>query len=144
MLLYLDASAIVKLYVEEEHSELVAQAVDAADILSSVIIAYTEVQRTLFQRLPTEFQALTVEFSQHWQDYLVLPVDDWLVRHAAVLAQGYGLKTLDSLHLAAANFARQEAQEPFCFACFDRKLNAAASLLGLETLYHFPLTDAQG
>lgn len=138
MLLYLDASAIVKIYVREEHSDLVRQAVEEAALLTSHLVAYTEVQRAIAIQLREDYVQCSVEFDQDWQQYAVLPVDDELVRYGAVLARAHGLKALDSLHLAAADLARRATTEPLVFACFDRKLNGAATLVGLKTLYQFP------
>jgi uncharacterized protein len=79
-----------------------------------------------------------VEFDQDWQQYAVLPIDDELVRYGAVLARAHGLKALNSSHLAATDLARRATAEPPVFACFDRKLNGAATLVGLKNLYQFP------
>ena len=41
----------------------------------------------------------------------------------------------DSVQLAAAFEAHRIAQIPVAFACFDHRLNKAAKVLGLDTLF---------
>jgi hypothetical protein len=50
------------------------------------------------------------------------------------MAFTYGLRGYDSVHLAAAHFFHQHSGEPLHFACFDKRLNAAAKSLGLHLL----------
>lgn len=53
MILYLDTSALVKLYVTEDYSDIVQTAAKAADSLASSVLAYVEAQAT-FARLHRE------------------------------------------------------------------------------------------
>jgi predicted nucleic acid-binding protein len=59
-----------------------------------------------------------------WPVFSVLQVDQPLVEHAAALALDRDLRSLDSLHLAAALVL---PREDLVFATWDRRLHAAAA-----------------
>ena len=50
MRLYLDSSALVKLYVVEDGSSLVRQFVDQAEIVSTSLVTYVEARAALSRR----------------------------------------------------------------------------------------------
>ncbi|MCC6139760.1 MAG: hypothetical protein IT389_03990 [Nitrospira sp.] len=47
MILYLDTSGLIKLYVEKRHSAEVAQAIRDADAIATSLLAYPEARATL-------------------------------------------------------------------------------------------------
>ena len=49
-------------------------------------------------------------------------------------ADTFALRGYDSIQLAAAFEAGRVAESPICFACFDTRLNKAASVLGMSCL----------
>ena len=51
MILYLDTSALVKLYVEEAHTDDVRGWVDAAEIVATCRVAYPEAVSALNRRM---------------------------------------------------------------------------------------------
>ena len=63
-------------------------------------------------------------------------VEEHIVRSAAEIAFTYGLRAYDSLQLAAARYFHEQSGEPLTFACFDKRLNAAARSSGLKLLVH--------
>lgn len=69
-----------------------------------------------------------------WPALAVVEVDQALVEHAAALALDHDLRSLDSLHLAAALLL---PAEDLVFASWDRRLHGAAGAEGLRLL---PLT----
>lgn len=66
-----------------------------------------------------------------WPAFSVVEVDQPLVEHAAALALDSDLRSLDSLHLAAALVL---PREDLVFATWDRRLHAAAADEGLLML----------
>ena len=50
MILYLDTSALVKLYVDEEHSKAVRHAVGNAQLVMCHVIAYAEARAALAKK----------------------------------------------------------------------------------------------
>lgn len=140
MILYLDTSALVKLYIEENHSAVVLNAAEAADGLASHAIAYVETLTT-FARLLRESRLsgqdhamLKQRFEAHWQDFLQMSLSASLLRRAATLAEAFSLRAYDSVHLAAADMLQKQTRQQVVFACFDQRLNQSARVLGLELL----------
>ncbi|MHB8765014.1 MAG: type II toxin-antitoxin system VapC family toxin [Deferrisomatales bacterium] len=142
MILYLDSSALVKLYVAEPHSTLVREAVRDAALCCSHLIAYAEVRAALARalRLGREtaagLQLHKQEFDRAWSCLDVVLPDAALVRRAGELAEQCGLRGYDSVHLAAAESVagRLGPTVEFVLAVFDVELAAGARTLGLRVL----------
>jgi uncharacterized protein len=140
-LLYLDTSAWLKLYVEETGSEEVRAAVDQAEQVCTHLIAYAELRATLakaerMQRLSAEQKAQVLPaIERDWQILNVILPTEMLVKRAGFMADRFGLRGYDSLHLAAAEaISLQVMPQPLGFACFDRGLNESAANLGMQVL----------
>lgn len=141
MILYLDTSALIKLFRDEEHSDLVAQAVTAATGVVTHAIAYVEAC-SAFARLAREtrnaqlFLDLRSDLNTLWRAWEILPLSDVLIRRAAGLTAEYSLRAYDSIHLAAAEavFNVLDGDAGFRFAAFDGRLRAAAGRLGMAEL----------
>ncbi len=136
MILYLDTSALVKLYVEETGTADVAQWVRDAELVATVRIAYAQACAA-FARHRRE-QALTATLLRRvvtlldadWERYTLLEVTEALVRTAGRLAERHALRGLDAVHLAAAATLR-EPGTTVAFGCFDARLHRAAQREGL-------------
>jgi predicted nucleic acid-binding protein len=68
---------------------------------------------------------------EEWSLFGIVEVDERLVEGSIGLAIDHGLRTLDSLHLAAALVLPQDG---LLFATWDRRLHAAAAAEGLQLL----------
>lgn len=140
MIVYLDTSAFLKLYLEEEESKVTRQLVDAAVAVCAHIITYAEMcaafaQAVRVQRLTDADRAHQKDcFDADWDALQVLPVDEPLVRRAGKLAEDFELRGFDSVHLAAAERVWREAPDNFQFAAFDARLASAARTLGMAGL----------
>ncbi|HYE33994.1 type II toxin-antitoxin system VapC family toxin [Methylocaldum sp.] len=136
-LIYLDSSAIVKLYVDEAFSIEVETLFRGADQVLCHGIGYIEVRAALaaarrFGRIdPADYQAIVSDFRGDWSSYSTLGLDDKLTERAAELAEGFALRGYDSVHLASADRVRL-ARPGMTFISFDKALNQAAKLLGLS------------
>lgn len=137
MILYLDTSALVKLYVEEEGSETVRNACAQAQIIPTSRLAYVEA-RAAFARAFYEkrmrkesYKTVLQDFHQDWDNYFILEVTGALVRQAGDLAEHHQLRALDAIHLASALRVQDQAQGDLQFFCFDQKLRRAAKAQGL-------------
>ncbi len=138
MILYLDTSSLVKLYVEEEGSESVRRQVAGATAVATSVIAYVEA-RAAFARKhregglsEEEYGHVSDAFGQEWGSYLAVEVSEVIVTLAGDLAEGHDLRGFDALHLASALALRDRTQSPVVFSCADGRLRAAAGAEGLD------------
>lgn len=68
MILYLDSSAIVKLYVAEPHAALVRAAMEEATACCTHLIAYAEVRASLAKAVRQERETLE-DFALHKREF---------------------------------------------------------------------------
>lgn len=144
MIVYLDTSAIVKLYVHEEGSAAVRQLVDEAEAAATSRVAFAEVRAALAQALrlgriaeQTQAQAVAA-FRSDWEALAIVAVTQSVVELAADQADRHPLRGLDSVHLASALLLGQRLGEPIHFLAWDRRLNAAARVSGLTVPVDVP------
>ena len=136
MILYLDSSAVVKLFATEPGSAETERLVTASRQVARSLIAYAETRASLARKLrmrqmnQNEFNTRKDEFELHWAGFFKLPVDARVVR--LELAERFGLRGYDAIHLVTADQLYRQTRSPIRFACFDSALNAAASRLGLK------------
>ena len=134
-ILYLDTTALVKLYVAEEGTEVVERAVEEARGVATSMLSYLEA-RSAFARLAREGHlsaeahriALTF-LEQDLSGYHSQDTNDWVLSLAGDLAEKHGLGTLGALHLATALFVPvggPGAEETVAMLTFDERLEAAA------------------
>ncbi|MEQ1895846.1 MAG: type II toxin-antitoxin system VapC family toxin [Vicinamibacterales bacterium] len=136
MTVYLDTSALVKLYVTESGSDAVAALVQQAQIVTTSAVAYAETRAAL-ARLRRErrltapgLAAARRSFERDWPSYLSLDVTAALCVEAGALAEQYGLRGFDSIHLASfARIVDRVGVGNVTFSCFDDRLAAAARRL---------------
>ena len=140
MNLYLDTSALVKLYVEEEGSDKVREAVAGAETVATSAIAYVEARAAFARRRRerqlsrSDYHHTARELEADWEHYLLLEVTNSLIRRAADLAEAHALRAYDAIHLASAKLLRERVQGPILFASWDADLLAAAGREGLNLL----------
>lgn len=140
MILYLDTSALVKLYATEVGSSEVRAAVEDADLVATAAITYAEARsafarkRRLEEWSQRELTRSTRALQEDWRRLHRIEVTEPLIHRAAELAEELGLRAYDSIHLAAADQLRTVASETLTFACFDSALNEAAERIGLGLL----------
>ncbi len=108
MILYLDTSALVKLYIEEEGTDEVQRAVEDAESVAASAVAYPEA-RSAFARLerdghlsPGEHRAIVAELDGEWPSYEVVDVTRDVAGIAGALAARHLLRGFDAVHLASA------------------------------------------
>jgi len=142
VILYLDSSALVKLFVEEEGSREVRAAVDAAADCYTHLIAYAEVRAALAKALrmgrasPEQLEQHKRELAEIWQALGIVLPDEALIRQAGDLAEQFALRGYDSVHLAAAYSlaSRLDRAVDFRFSAFDHALLGAARSLGMRSV----------
>lgn len=144
--LYLDTSALVKLFVAEPESVQVralAGGRGGARALLASQLAYTEawvslarmvhLGRLLAEDLPRHLATLT----DYWEGSIhAVDLTEDILRDARQLAQRFPLRTYDAIHLASARQARLKWRDIFAgevrFLAFDAGLLKAARALGFS------------
>ena len=138
MILFLDTSALIKLYVEEAHSAAVREWVDEAEVVAACRVAYPEVVSTLSRRMRAgdlSKSAYGVAFRALRRDWDRLAVVDFREIEAGRLAAKYGLRGFDAIHLSSAVIiASAPAGPDLLFSSFDVALNRAAAGERLQVL----------
>ena len=127
-MLYLDASALVKRYIDEEGSDLVAEAMNGTHVLSTRRVCFVETVRAI--AIGGNSRDVK-KMESEWASLDVVEVNQPLVEHAAKLAVSHRLRSLDALHLAAATFL---PDGDLTLATWDARLHRAARDEGLDTL----------
>jgi uncharacterized protein len=140
VILYLDTSALVKLYAREEGSAVVRAAVAGAQAIATSLLAYAEARaafarkRRLGDISDPVLRRLKRDFERDWTTLHRMAVDEAIVRRAGELAEAHGLRGYDALHLASADLLQTTGAAPVIFGCFDSALGRAAAARGMRTL----------
>jgi predicted nucleic acid-binding protein len=139
--LYLDTSALVKIYVDEEGSPACRRAVTEADLVATSALAYVEARAAFARRrrgggLSTgAHRRIVRDLEGDWASYAVIEVTNRVIREGARLADRHHLRAYDAVHLASAGVLRDgERTESLVFACWDAGLGRAARREGLSLL----------
>ncbi|CAN5300314.1 hypothetical protein BH24CHL7_BH24CHL7_14330 [soil metagenome] len=129
-MLFLDTSALIKRYVAEPGSELVIDLMSRDASWAGSALAQLETQVTLCHLdLNDTLEAeLRARARSDWERFIVVALAATLIERAVDIACSHRLRTLDSIHLAAA----AQLPRPFTFVTFDRQQAAAAQVLGFE------------
>ena len=122
MILYLDTSALVKLYVDEDGASLARRGVGDAEVVSTSEIAYVELRAALR------------DLHRDWPQFFLIAVGSALVREAGALAEYYRLRAYDAVHLASSLAVQAQTEEVVTFASWDRALAEVAVKAGLQPL----------
>ena len=138
MILYLDTSSLVKLYLDEVHSEAVHRWAQEAEVLATSRVAYPETLAALARRRrkgdldDASFQRVSTTFKEQWPSFAILDLNEMV---AGELAITHALRGFDAIHLAAALELHLGAEETLlAFTAFDARLAQAARTAGLQVL----------
>ena len=107
-LVYFDSSALVKLVVEEDGSDLAATLWDGCDSALSSRLSYPEVcsalaSATRDHRIATRSYSKALrDWDQFWSAIQPVELTAAVERHAGELAGAYSLRGVDAIHLASA------------------------------------------
>jgi predicted nucleic acid-binding protein len=144
MILYLDTSSLVKLYVAEAGSDDVRTLVERAAVVATSQLAYPEVRAALARRRregtlrPRDFTVVKRDFETDWPTYLAIDVTAAICQKAGDFAERYRLRGFDSVHLASfAEMVRGVGKAEARFSSHDQRLNRAATALA-RTLTRSP------
>jgi len=141
VILYLDTSALVKLYAEEPGTEQVRAATATTKAQATHELSYVEVRSAFACKRregdwsETTYRRVLQALDDDWAALHRVAVTPSLVRRAADFTDRFALRAYDAVQLAAAEAVQEQvgsaSQVQFC--CFDERLTSAASRLGLPS-----------
>lgn len=140
MTLYLDTSALVKLYIGEEHTPLVKARIRPGAALATSMLTYVEVRSALNRRRregsysTANERVFVTAFERDWSTMQQIEVTERLILQAGDLAARHHLRAYDAVHLASALQLEEKLGRLVTFAAFDGLLNRAAKKEGLTLL----------
>ncbi|MGH2829998.1 MAG: type II toxin-antitoxin system VapC family toxin [Actinomycetota bacterium] len=136
---YLDASALVKTFVGDESDRRELESLFARDpetmtSRSTFVECHAALSRALRggQIDGRGHRKAEAMLRRLWDSLQVIELDSGLAESAAAMAKRHELRAADAIHLAAALTVRTGPD--FIFACWDRRLRAAAIAEGFHVL----------
>jgi len=139
MIVFLDTSSLVKLYIAEEGSDNVRSAVESYVEIAVSSVAYVEMYSALSRRVregsigPREIKKISVAFEADWLRFGKVPMDDSLLHRAGKICLDRSVRALDAIQLATALVVSENQEEPLIFLTSDKRLESAARLEKLRT-----------
>lgn len=140
MILYLDTSALVKLYVEEDGGDTVRSYVRQVQAVATAKIAFVEAC-SAFSRAKREemlsgpsYHHLMDRLHYDWKRYMIVEISDELIKTAGEMVEEFSLRGFDAIHLASAIFLRQQTGQKVLAACWDVRLWIALKKSGFELI----------
>jgi predicted nucleic acid-binding protein len=132
MTLFVDTSALVRRYVQGPGRDLVLEVMagDPAWCASALCRSETLLALHRLAVTPGQHERMWGRLRDDWDAFVVIPVDDRCLAHAVELGATYGLRTVDAVHLAAAD----RLPRPARYVTFDRRQIPAAAARGFEVI----------
>jgi len=137
-IIYLDTSALLKRYIQEDGSKEVTKLLEDADEIATGVITKVETASAIARLV--RFRGITVEegrkvwdeFCEDWEILTRLNVTPQGIERAANLAWQHALRGYDALHLASALLWQERLTLSVILATFDRQLWLAGKQLGMQ------------
>jgi predicted nucleic acid-binding protein len=133
-IVYFDSSALVKLLVEEEGTDLATRLWDGCDVAVASRLAYPEVRAALAAAARNhdldsdELATAEQDWTEYWAAIRPVELTPAVEQHAGQLAGKYALRGADAVHLASA-LALGDPE--LITAVWDRRLRAGARAAGV-------------
>ena len=136
MIVYMDASALVKRYVAERGSRETAELSARADVVATSLVSRAEVAAALAKAVrlgivePKSGRKAQRAFASQWPDIAKVPVTEALISRAEALTWDFALRGYDAVQLASALTWQEAVGAELTLATFDRQLWDAGKKAG--------------
>jgi predicted nucleic acid-binding protein len=133
LILYLDTSALVKLYVREAGTDDTRAQLDAASMVATSRVAYPEARAALARRqreaaiTRAALARAVAALDRDLGHFVVVELSAKVAKRAGDLAERRALRGFDAIHLASALEVEELTGVVPTFCCFDDRLREAAS-----------------
>jgi predicted nucleic acid-binding protein len=140
LILYLDASAIVKRYIHEPGSDTVVQWIENADLVGTSLISRAEGSAAFAKAARmnvltrSEAESCLYQFRTDWSTYIRIQINEQTTTRADEFAWMLGLRGYDAMHLAAATAWQSALNTAVVMVTFDAALAKASLASGLQIL----------
>ena len=138
-MIYLDSSALVKRYIEEDGSDKVNALLEERSVAAASRLTYPEILAAITRRHKAKeietgaFERIKKAFKFDWLSFVVVEfhldvfklIDEIIIKHA--------LKGADSVHLASALWLKKAMKQDVVFVASDLELIKAAKAEKLQT-----------
>ncbi len=137
MILYLETSNLVKLYVRESDSAEVARLVAEAEVVATSIVAYPEARAAFARKFrekgitEEDYKRIKKDLDNDWEEYFIIKLTDVVAKSSGDLAEKCALRGFDALHLASALELKKALPHPIFFSSSDARLKDSAKKEGL-------------
>jgi predicted nucleic acid-binding protein len=137
---YFDTSAWLKLYINEEGTDVVREMAGRYTIVSSSILlteSYSAIKRrqTARQISKPVFLKLIKQIRADVEDIDIIPLLDLHIRRAETIVLETHSATLDALHIASALVFSETTGEIISFFTADKRQAESAEQLGLKVIW---------
>jgi uncharacterized protein len=138
VIVYADASALVKRYVTEAGSAEVIALTTGAQGVATALVTRAEVAAAFARAVRVGLlddvggRRAQRRFSREWPDLMRVSVTETLVARAEALAWAHGLRGYDAVQLASAMTWQDALGQEIVLATFDRQLWDGARDAGLR------------
>src|SRR5258708_1235004 len=132
MILFMDTSALLKRYLQEEGSDMIRAAIESDGEVVISVLTYVEIHSAVSRRtreksiLESERKTILSEFETDWLHFGKVPLDDFLLNRAGTLCLEHPIRSLIALHIPSALTISENREESFVFLTADERLRTAA------------------
>ena len=130
MTVALDTSALLGRYLSGPHRDVVLGAISGDPLWCGSALALAEALGMVDRvcDIPSDSDALRRALRDDWERFHVVPLDQRCLDRAAELSREQPLRTVDALHLAAAD----RLPHPVTYVTFDPRQIPVALALGFD------------
>jgi len=139
-MIYLDSSALVKRYVEEEGTNFVKSILADNGLVATSKLTYPEILSALMRKVRAgeierkTFNGIINVFDKDWEHVLVLDFHNDLLQVLKMLIEKHPLNAADAIHLSSALWLKLSSKMDVTFIASDSNLLKAARAEKLQVI----------
>jgi predicted nucleic acid-binding protein len=139
-MIYLDSSALVKRYVEEEGTNFVKSILAGNGLIATSKLTYPEILSALMRKVRAgeierkTFNGIINVFDKDWEHVLMLDFHNDLLQVVKMLIEKHPLKAADTIHLSSALWLKLSSKSDVTFVASDSNLLKAARAEKLQVM----------